>query len=342
MLRSGIYPSQPPYGYIRIPVSKDKSEIVIDDYGSKIVQKAFELYATSCYSMELLRVKINKDYGTNWSKGYLDKVLKDSFYYGMMTWNKGKSNEKTYWHTYSHVIEKPLFDQVQKIKAGFNKKPFKYAGKPYIYRGLLRCGHCGLAITPELHKGHVYYHCTQYNGKHGAEWLREEAITEEIGSVFKRLQVPKHILQQIVETLKATHENKTEFRVQQSNELSRDHETYTKRLEKIYMDRLDGRITDDDYDKYYQTFRDKISEIDTKLAILQEAEDNYYLSAKYLLEMANRAYDLFKSSEVEERRQLIKLALQNLRIEGKKVRYEAIKPFDSILHFADRQQWLAG
>lgn len=58
------------------------------------------------------------------------------------------------------------------------------------------------------------------------------------------------------------------------------------------------------------------------------------------MELANKAYDLFKSSEVEERRQLIKLVLQNLRVEGKLVRYDAIKPFDTILNFADRQAWL--
>lgn len=54
--------------------------------------------------------------------------------------------------------------------------------------------------------------------------------------------------------------------------------------------------------------------------MLQEAEDNYYITAKYLLELANRAYDLFISSEVEERRQLVKLVLSNLRIEGNIVR----------------------
>jgi hypothetical protein len=72
----------------------------------------------------------------------------------------------------------------------------------------------------------------------------------------------------------------------------------------------------------------------------KEAQDNYYISAKYLLELTNRAYELFKSSEVEERRQLIKLVLSNLRVEGKLVRYEAVKPFDTILNFADRQAWL--
>jgi hypothetical protein len=59
--------------------------------------------------------------------------------------------------------------------------------------------------------------------------------------------------------------------------------------------------------------------MDTRIAILQEAEDNYYITVKYLLELANRAYDLFKSSEVEERRQLIKLVLSNLRVEDKKI-----------------------
>lgn len=340
MLRSGIYPSQPPYGYKRVPIAKDKTEIVIDEYASKIVQKAYEWYATSSFSMELLREKLKKEYGINWSKGFTDKVLKDDFYYGLMTWNKGKPNEKIYLHNYPHIIEKSLFDQVQKIKAGFNKKPFKYAGKPYSFRGLLRCGHCGLAVTAEKHKGHVYYHCTQYNGKHNAGWVREEAITEEIGQVFKRLKLPEHVLNEIVSNLKTIHEGKMEFHNKHLDELTQERKTYTDRCDKLYLDHLDGRITNDDYDRYYQSFRDRISEIDTKLAMLQTAEDDYYLTSKYLLELSNRAYELFVSSEVEEKRQLIKLVLSNLRVEGKSVRYEAQKPFNTILNYADNQLWL--
>ena len=74
--------------------------------------------------------------------------------------------------------------------------------------------------------------------------------------------------------------------------------------------------------------------------MLQEAEDSYYLTVKYLLELANKAYDLFVSSEVEEKRQIIKLVLSNLRVDGKEVRYEAVKPFDTILNYANSQSWL--
>lgn len=335
MLRVGTYPSKPSFGYKRIPIGKDKTEIVVDEYASRIVQKAYEWYATGSFSMDLLRKKLKKEYGVDWSHGFTDKILKDHFYYGVMTWNK-----KMYPHKYTPIITKALFDQVQQIKAGFNKKRFKYAGKPYIYRGLLRCGHCGLAITPEMHKGHVYYHCTQYNGSHGAQWLREEDITSQLGSVFKQLQVPAWVLEQIVETLRTTHESKIEFRDKQYSKLTEEHETYSKRLEKLYLDRLDGRITDDEYDKFYQSFREHIAEIDTRMGILQEAEDNYYITVKYLLELANRAYELFERSEVEERRQLLKLVLQNLRVDGKTVRYDAIKPFDTIIKYADNQLWL--
>lgn len=235
MLRSGIYPTRPPYGYKRIPAGKDKTEIVVNEFASRVVQKAFEWYATSSFSMDLLRKKLKEEFGVNWSKGYTDKVLKDRFYYGEMVW-KGK----VYPHKYLPLITKALFEQVQQIKNGFNKKRFKYAGKPYIYRGLLRCGHCGLAVTPEKHKGHIYYHCTQYKGKHGAEWLREEEITEQVGSVFKKLQVPDFVLEQIVEALKATHESKVNFREEQYGQLTEEREKYTKRLEKLYLDRLDG------------------------------------------------------------------------------------------------------
>lgn len=64
-----------------------------------------------------------------------------------------------------------------------------------------------------------------------------------------------------------------------------------------------------------------------------------YSTAKYILELANRAHELFIGSEVEERRQLIGLVLSNLRLEGENLCYEAQKPFDVILNAADHQGW---
>lgn len=91
----------------------------------------------------------------------------------------------------------------------------------------------------------------------------------------------------------------------------------------------------------YKDFRGKIEEIDNRLVNLQKAEDNYYLTTNYLLQLANKAYDLFVGSEIEEKRQPLKLTLQNLTLEGKKVQYDWINPFDKIAFYAFRQLWLA-
>ena len=90
----------------------------------------------------------------------------------------------------------------------------------------------------------------------------------------------------------------------------------------------------------YKEFRTKIEETDSRLSNLQKAEDDYYLTANYLLQLANRAYELFESSEIEQKRQLLKSVPQNLTLEGRLVQYDAIKPFDTILNYADHKLWL--
>ncbi len=76
------------------------------------------------------------------------------------------------------------------------------------------------------------------------------------------------------------------------------------------------------------------------MTILQEAEDNYYITAEYVLKLANKAYDLFKSSEIEERRQLIKLVLQNPKVVEKNIVFDLQKPFDTIFKYANRSSML--
>jgi hypothetical protein len=76
--------------------------------------------------MEQVCKKIKEDYGIVWRSTYIDKVFNNPFYYGQM---RVKNN--LYPHRYHPIISKDLFDEVQKVKSGFNKKRFKYAGLPF-------------------------------------------------------------------------------------------------------------------------------------------------------------------------------------------------------------------
>lgn len=335
-LKNGEWIGKAPYGYINITLDDGKKDIVLDEYKSKIVIKMYEWYSTGAFSMLLIRQELKKVYNLDFSKGFIDFILKNPFYYGEML-----SKGELYPHRYQPIISKELFDRVQAVKAGYNKKHFKFAGLPYLYRGLIRCSVCGCMITPEKKKGqYVYYHCTQYKGKHNAEWLREEEITEQYAQLFKKMHIPEDVLKEIVDSLKSVHQGKSDFREAQFKKLTDEKEKYAKRIEAMYLDRLDGRITADGYDKMYKGFRAKIDEIDSTLLNLQKAEDDYYLTSEYLLKLLNKAYTLFISSEIEEKRQLLKLILQNSTLDGRLVKYSLLKPFDTILNFADSQTWL--
>ena len=69
------------------------------------------------------------------------------------------------------------------------------------------------------------------------------------------------------------------------------------------------------------------------------ADEEYYLTAQYLVQIASRAKELFAGSEPEEKRLLLNMTLQNLRLDGKIVRYDWKKPFDKIAFYASRPIW---
>ncbi|MBT4856477.1 recombinase family protein [bacterium] len=333
-LRKGEWLAKAPFGYKNIKKDDGATDVIVEEYQAQIIKKTFELYATGTFSMDLLLKKLKIEHNVSWPKGTLGKILNNPFYYGVML-VKGKK----YSHRYPPLISLDLFNKVQQVKEVFNKKPVKYAGKAYVYRGLLRCGHCDLSITPEQHKGYIYYHCTQYKGKHNAKWLREETITKQLGQVFKKMTIPTKIVDEIVENLNTLQQDKVDFYQRDLDKFTKEQKSLTKMLDNLYLDKLKGSITESDYDKFYQSLHDQLITINSRLEQLEESDDNYFTTAKYVLSLANKAQELFESSEVDERRQLINLLLSNVRVEDEYVLYDVQKPFDLIVNCSDGQLW---
>ncbi len=334
-LRQGEWIAKRPYGYKTVTDASGNKNIVPHEYESLIVQKMFELYSSGLYSLKTLGEKINTDYGLKFNTTAVANILERTFYYGEMTVNK-----QLYPHKYQPIISKELFTTVSTLKNKFNKKSLpKLAGKTFLYRGMLRCGQCGLTITPERQKGYAYYHCTEYNGKHGAVWLREEKITEAIETVLKKLQIPEDIAAQTIKTLEELHTHQITLYKQQLNKVVQDEKSLSTMLDNLYLDKLKGRITDNEYDKYYQKFTSDQKNLYDKRITIEKANSDYFITSQYIISLLSKAYDLFKSSEVDQKRHVIKFLLQNLQISDGKVLYELRKPFDYILQSSEDTEW---
>src|SRR3990167_5399080 len=78
---------------------------------AQVVEKMYEWYSTSSYSMNEIRAELKKVLNVDFSKGYIDAILKNPFYCGTMVYN-----EKEYPHYYDRIITQGLFDKMKKKK----------------------------------------------------------------------------------------------------------------------------------------------------------------------------------------------------------------------------------
>jgi len=69
------------------------------------------------------------------------------------------------------------------------------------------------------------------------------------------------------------------------------------------------------------------------------ADEDFTLTLNYLINIASKAYELFESSKVEQKRHLINFVLTNLQLKGKKLMFTVNKPFDLFLNLEERSEW---
>ncbi len=334
-IRKGEWLSKAPVGYKNILDENGNKDITIDPTRAHFIVKIFEMYATGNYSMrkirdemEKMRLKSNTKNPKPLSISRIERALKNSFYYGTM-----RIKNKLYPHKYQPLISKELFDRAQQVRAGYHKKPFKYASKPFIFRGMIKCIDCGCTITPEKHKSYTYYSCTNHKRIHKKKtYVREEELLKPVNEILKNIKLSDNQIQEITEDLKKSNEAKNKFHKQSLATLRKEYDLIENRISAMWDLRLDdSSITKDMFDKKLKEYKERQAELEAEMTRYTDADENYYITANTVLNLAKKAYEIFKSSEVNEKRQLLNFLLQNCKLQGKKLLFELKTPFDTVL-----------
>lgn len=69
-----------------------------------------------------------------------------------------------------------------------------------------------------------------------------------------------------------------------------------------------------------------------------DADENYYITAKTVLNLAKRAVEIFEGSEVNEKRSFLNFLLQNGKLDKRKFSFELKKPFSYVQEFNFKQK----
>jgi site-specific DNA recombinase len=329
------WPEKAPKGYVNVPDKDNKADIEPDEHDAPLIVKMFELRATGNYSYKQLRTEMFA-YGLKNSKdkmltvSMVAHILQNPFYYGLMRYN-GLENT----HKYKPLISKELFDKCQEVSASYNKKPFQYAAKPFIFRGLVKCAKCGCGISPESKTKKsgltfIYYSCTNYRKNCERVYVPEKELLKPVYEALQSLQMPDERIKEITEGLRSLGKSEANFHKANMVNLRKEYDTIQDRISKMYDDKLDGRITDEMYDTKLREYKERESELLVDMRIYSEADEEFYTTANTALNVAKRALEIFQSSEVPEKRQFLNFLLQNCQLQGKTLTFEMKKPFDLI------------
>ncbi len=337
-LRDGEWIGQAPLGYKNVDLPNGKKWVEIDALKAEAVRSAFEWYASGNYSLKIIKEKLRAEFTLELGTSQLDKVLKNPFYCGEML-VKGK----LYPHKYDTVIGLELYKQAEAVRRGYKAKPHRWGGLPYAYRGLITCADCGCRITFEKKKGkYIYGHCTQYRGKHGAQYINEDLLTNQLMNVFKSIQVPEVAYQEVSMALRTAQEDKKTLRAKALGTLDTEIEKYQKRMDKVYEDYLDETIPELLYKRKFEQYRNAQKTLQNKRLNVEQVEDDYFATVNHLLSLAKKTPELFKRANNEQKRSLINLVLSNLQLKGKELGWELKKPFDTMAFCSENGNWLRG
>lgn len=345
-LKDGVWTSKAPFGYKNITLGdgrpgSGKKNIVVDPETLPYVIKMFEMYASGNNSLATITTEMNK-IGMRNAKGgdilpsRVEVTLKNSFYYGVM-YVKGKP----YNHHYPPLIPEWLFHKVQRMMKGNDKAPAQFAGKPILLRGMITCKQCSCMITGDIKKEkYTYYACSNSKRICKKVWVREEELLVEMMGTFDRISLSDRAVEDVVTHLRKLYESNHEFILITQQKLQRELEQIKMRRSKLVDMHLDGAIETETYHAKDTEYKQRQQELASELESATTTDTSHVITAQTVLSLAQRTREIFESSNMDEKQQLLRFVYSNLTLDAKKLDLELREPFLSMTKIQDQPGWL--
>lgn len=326
-LRQGWLPTTPPIGYKTIGEKGHKIH-VIDPEVAPFIKRAFEMYASGNYSMEALRQELYKEgfrtrSGKMPAKSVIEKLLNEVFYYGAIMWNgvlypNGKQEP---------IVSKELFDKTKEVRQRHIAPA--YSKHNFQFKKMMKCGECGGTITAELQKGTVYYHCSHYKECTQKPYTPENEIEEQLLGVFKFFEnITSEEAEAIKLKIKEDHSQEIEYKETALRTLNTRYTQLQSRLDILYNDRLDQKITTEAWDKKQAEINEEQSAIQDQISRIKNVETKYFEIWLNILDLAHRAREIYEKRTPLERRLLLSHIFSNLTLKDDRVLHTLTKPLE--------------
>jgi site-specific DNA recombinase len=268
---AGIYPSCAPVGYRNADGPGGKRIIVPDPDEASVITELFERFAAGCHSVKALVGACNAEglklRGRKLYSSIVHQILRKRLYSGDFDWDG-----RTYTGSHEPLVTRECWQRVQELLDARAENKTRRVKRDFAYTGLVQCGHCGCMLVGELKKGkYVYYHCTGNRGKCTERYTRQEVLTREFANILQELVIPHPILEWLGGAVLESDRTEQAAREQTVKRLQTQHDQIERRIEKMYMEKLDGRINQEFFDRNSANWRQAQAGMLRKIQDIQKA-----------------------------------------------------------------------
>ena len=294
--------SVPPFGYRAVTTDtvgnrgRHKRRLEIDPIEAEQVREIYRLYLAghdgNVMGMKAIASHLNRQglrmRGRPWRIQKINDLLADPLYCGCFYFNRRDSRThkirpKPEWIAVSipAIIDAGTFERAVKRRESANPKnaPPRATASPAPLVALLKCGHCGAAMTQATGKSgrYRYYKCTTRMAKavdacRTKNLPRDATDSQVLGALSERVFTPKRVSLMLNELLRHQQQAKTAENARLIT-LKKDLDQATAGLDRLYQAIERGAITiDDTLRMRTEKLKARRSEILTEMAKLKDRQ----------------------------------------------------------------------
>ncbi len=338
--QQGIWPGAAPLGYSNVTGPSGKRIIDVDPVAGPLVAKMFELYAAGDMSVKALATWAKAN-GLPFKRSHAEvpissvhRMLCNLLYTGEYSWDG-----TLYQGTHKALVSRELWERVQDKMEGRNPYSHHQTKLTFAFSGLVRCGVCIEAggserrlLVGEIQKQrYIYYHCAGCQHQKRAVYIKEETLDAEVQRALRTLHIDDEVMELVREGLRSSHGDEQRCHQEATQRLYKQHEMLQRRIDIAYEDRLDGRITADMFERKSSEWRSEQARVRRELERHESANQTYIEEGLALLEVANKAAEMYVGRTAEQKRRLLNFVLLNSTWTGEKLEVEWRQPFDLLV-----------
>jgi hypothetical protein len=346
--RQGGAPHLAPIGYLNImdptdtnpDLTKRRKIVVVDPERAPLIKWCFEAFAKGGWSLATMADELRR-------RGLMTRptphrlphvlgpnavgaILRNPFYKGVDRYVGGEHQG-----TYEPLVTEAVWEEVQTRLESNRTYIYHGTKKQFAFKPFLRCGYCGSGFSAYEAPGrpdggkYTYYVCAKTKHQNDSDYFkkrfgtdrcpmkswREEKIDEVIEAEIGKLYVNDFMVEQIRGRLHRMSTEEDAFEARELRRLEAERSRLTKHFKLMYRDRLDEKIT---IEEYQQVHAETQVELD-RIAAATKRLGHRNLKAKeqgvQILSILRGVKEVYHQVDLPGRRKLLEVMLDEVRLQ---------------------------